>query len=360
MPYQLSFSPGPSAVSAAVRADLIAAANNNLPHISHRSKQFITISQQAIDGLRRLFAIPTDYHVLYTSSAQEAWEISIKSCVAKTAFHFVQGAFSEKFSDVTRGLNKTALVDTVPWGEQNDYAAVMIPLEAELVAVTHNETSTGVMCSMSEIAKLRQRYPKKFLVVDSTSIAGATEMDITQADIWLFSVQKCFGLPAGLGIMIVHQRVIDRAKQLIADRINPAGVSNLPAMVQEMKKYQTIATPNVMNIYLLSEQVKRWNAAGGLAKNIAETNQKYDYITQVIAHQTTLHFLVQAEPYRSRSVLCLTAEPQVIETLHTKAKAANIELGQGYGKLKTTTIRLGNFPATTLVDFEQVFQVLSS
>lgn len=358
MSYALCFSPGPSAVSAAVRADLQAATQSNIPHISHRGKQFIAISQRAIDGLREFFNVPPDYHILYTSCAQEAWEISLKSCVTNTSFHFVQGAFSEKFAAVATALNKTALVDIVAWGKQNDYDNVTVPPEAELIAITHNETSTGVMCPLSIIQQVRSKYPEKFLAVDSTSIAGATPMDIAQADIWLFSVQKCFGLPAGLGLMIVHQRIVERAQQLINQKINAAGVFNLPAMVKEMAKYQTIATPNVMDIYLLAEQVQRWNHAGGLAKNITDTDQKYRYVTEQITQQNKFHFLVEQDMYRSRSVMCLTAEPNIITTAHEQAKAANIELGKGYGKLKDTTIRLGNFPAITMADFERVFEIL--
>lgn len=353
----LTFSPGPSKLSNETKQDIHDALDLGIPEISHRSKAFTDVSRTAVEGLRTLFEIPEDYLVFYTSSATEAMELTIRSTVERTSFHFTNGNFSEYFQKISQALGKNALADKVQWGHQNDYEQAQIPEEAELITITQNETSTGVMCDMADIRAVRERCPHSFLAVDSTSIAGLTWVDIAAADVWLFSVQKCFGLPAGLGVMIVSPHVVERAIAL-AD-VNPYGAFGLPKQVDKMtSKYQTVATPNVMNIFLLGRQLERWNAAGGISTLGVEAQKKRQALRTIIDDIPQLLPFVGEEKDRSLSVMCVKGLPEVIEHCHAICKDAGIELGKGYGKLSEETFRLANFPAITMEDIEKLGTVL--
>jgi phosphoserine aminotransferase len=348
-----TFNPGPSQVSEAVKADVAVATQQNITSISHRSSAFREISKQAVAGLRQYFAVPADYHVLFTSSAIEAMELVIRNLVEKESFHFVNGHFSELFAAASEAFGKTALVDAVEWGEQNDFANVPIPPSSEIVTLTYNETSTGATCDNKTVRDLRKRIPTGLLVVDVTSVAGCLKLDIAAADVWLFSVQKGMGLPSGLGIMFISPQALARSR-----RPHHAGLFNFERMARQMEQYQTIHTPNILGIYLLAKQLERWNHSKA-PSNQQETKAKAKLLQQFIETHDALDYFVRQPAARSQTTVCITAEPAIIAGLHEAAVEANLVLGSGYGKLKDHTCRIATFPALTRGDIQRLIEVLS-
>ena len=345
----LTFNPGPSKLTNSAKENICKAIDNNILEISHRSLQFSQISQQAIDGLRKYFSIPNNYKIFYTSSATEAMQLSILNCCVQKSFHFVNGAFSKKFLETSQLLNKDAAAFKADLGEICNYD-LNIPTDTDFISITHNETSTGYMCSMDDINKIRNNNQEATLAIDITSSAGATEVDISKADIWLFSVQKCFGLPAGLGIMIVSPKAFQKSLQS-----STAGIYSFESMDAKMdKKYQTIQTPNVLNIYLLAEILKEWNNQGGIQNIIKKTNNKYSQIEEIINDSKELDFFIESPSNRSKTVVCVKASEKIVTKIHEKAKQNNIILGKGYGKIKPNTFRIANFPAITENDIKQL------
>ncbi|OGJ71926.1 hypothetical protein A2454_06065 [Candidatus Peribacteria bacterium RIFOXYC2_FULL_55_14] len=355
----LTFGVGPSKLSAETAQDLRNAADLQIAEISHRSQAFAEISRRALGGLRTFLRIPDSYHILYTSSASEAMELTIQSTVELASFHFAQGKWSQYFADIAKHFRRRVLIDTVEWGQKNDFRNTFVPTEADLITICHSETSTGVACDLADIRAVRHRFPSTFLAVDGTSIMGAVAVDIALADIWLFSVQKCFGLPAGLGVMIVHERVFERAADLIARGVHNPGVFNLPAMFTMVQKdCNTVATPNVLGIYLLAQQMERWNAQCTMESRERETREKAELLGRAIEKSSSFRFLVRAPEDRSPTVCCVRSDPQTITSLHALCRAQGIELGKGYGKLKEETVRIANFPAITCGDIQRLLQVL--
>src|SRR5690606_37779547 len=88
---------------------------------------------------------------------------------------------------------------------------VEVPVLAELVCLTQNETSTGVSIPEDSIHRLVEKYPDKLFAVDAVSSCPYTRLDYSKLDCVFFSVQKCFGLPAGLGVMVVSERAMEVA-----------------------------------------------------------------------------------------------------------------------------------------------------
>lgn len=342
---RLTFNPGPSQVSPATKADIQRAVDERVIEISHRSKAFSEISEAAVQGLHQFLHIPDNYSVLYTSSATEAMQIAVMNLVEKKSFHFCCGGFSDLFLKVSRLLGRETMSETVEWGEKNDYAQAVIAEDSELIAVTFNETSSGVMCTNDDIASLRARYPDTLLAVDVTSIAGVKQLPIADADIWLFSVQKGFGLPAGLGILILSPQAVERAQKLIIDKRILPGYFNMPDMLKKMEDYQTLQTPNVLAIYLLAVQMKRWNEGGGLEKLEKDAREKWKMVDDFVTSSKSFSHFVRDASARSLSVICLAAESEIVTKAHDVCRQQEIILGKGYGKLKETTIRIANFPA---------------
>jgi len=350
----LTFNPGPSKLSETTKQNIIRATQSNVLEISHRSQEFSQVSKNAIEGLREFFKVPDDYKIFYTASATEAMQLSILNCCEQNSFHFVNGNFSNLFWKISKALGRKAASQEAEWGESCDYNA-KIPRKGDFITITNNETSTGCAVNLEEIKKVRQANPNAILAVDITSSAGAAPIEIKEADIWLFSVQKCFGLPAGLGVMIVSPKAFEKSLSI---KNNFSGVYSLESMWRKMEgKYQTVSTPNVLNIFLLGKILKEWNDNRGLEENIKKTEEKYKIIEDLILNNEKLDFFVKKEADRSKTVICIEAQVEQIQKIHEKAAKESIVIGKGYGKLKPNTFRIANFPAISKSDLEKLINI---
>ncbi|MEI7511322.1 MAG: aminotransferase class V-fold PLP-dependent enzyme [Candidatus Peregrinibacteria bacterium] len=358
-PFEKTLNPGPSQISNATRQDIENAMTHRIGEISHRSAQFSTISGECITGLRDFLKIPAEYSVFYTSSATEAMSRTIANLVEETSFHFVNGAFSHKFAEVSELLGKKSLHNTVAYGQKNAFFSTEIPEEAELITLTINETSTGVMIQNEEIWGMRKRHPEKLLVGDITSIAGGKHIPLEAADVWLFSVQKCFGLPAGLGIIILSPRALEKSQKLLEKGKNLGGCFSFPILHKSMEKnFQTVETPNVLAIYLLAQQCKRWNSAGGIAAREQETLRKKELFWEILARQQKFSLVPESVESVSDTVFCISGTEEDIKKAHEKAKEKGFALGKGYGKIKETSFRIANFPNILEDDMQSVLATI--
>jgi len=359
--FTTTFNPGPSQISAATKADIGTAVDERLLEISPRSAQFSDISTQCITELKKLLGVPDDYRVFYLDSASQAWHSIVCNIVAKNSFHFINGAFSEKFAKASQLLGKNVENMLVDWGKQQNFNETKGLNAHELITVCANETSTGVKLSPQDLQQVRQKTKEALLAVDITSCAGAVELPIQAADLWYFSVQKCFGLPAGLGVLIVSPRAYERSLQLSERKENKAGMWQWSKLEKPMveKNHQTPQTPNILNIYLLAQQCARWNEAGGLKNIVADTEAKMELLSAWVESQADLDFFVADPEHRSSTVLAVKAKPEVITAMKARAQAAGLILGSGYGKTKAEVFRVANFPSISKNEIEQLIQTLS-
>ena len=355
----ITFNPGPSQLAPETKQDIHTALEKHYLQISHRSPIFSEISQKAIEGIRQYFKVPQDYKIFYTSSATDSMKLSLANCCDKKSFHFINGSFSALYSKIAKSLHKETVTDVVEWGTQNDDQNTIIPEDCDFITVTHNETSTGVMCTDADIKSIQQKYPESILAVDITSSAGGVDINLSNADIWCFSVQKCLGLPSGLGLIFVSPRAYERSLKILEQKKNLAGVFNFKNMWGKMEgKYQTICTPNVLKIYLMGELMKRWNNLGGVETIEAQTLKKQACFNQFLSTQNTITHFVQDEVHRSKTVFTLNAPEKFITKIHSTSQAADMVIGKGYGKLKPKCFRIANFPAVTQKNMEKLIDFL--
>src|SRR6185295_7372512 len=210
----ISLNPGPSQLSAATIADIAEIAASGLLSKSHRGDAFVEVSRAAFGGLREKLAIPADYRVLYQPSATAAMDTILRNCVASQSLHFVHGAFSKRFHKSAVEIGIDAVASTSEGGRAVSWRKATIHAGTELIAVTHNETATGLMWPDDELTALRAAHPEPLLAVDVTSSFGGMAMRWTDADVWFGSVQKCLGLPSGMGYVVAGPRAMESAKRV--------------------------------------------------------------------------------------------------------------------------------------------------
>ncbi len=356
MAHKVFFTPGPAQLYPTFEKHLGVAVREQLGSISHRSKQFRTIYRHADEQLRTLLNIPASHAVLFTGSATEVWERAIQNGAGRETFHLVNGSFSKRFYEFATELGKNAHKAEAPFGEGFAVDKLDIPAPVELVCLTHNETSSGVSLPAAEMHKLKARYPEALFIVDMVSSAPYPALDYSLIDSAFFSVQKGFGLPAGLGVWIVNEKFLAKAEALKAAGQYVGTHHSLPSLWRNAKNFETPATPNVLGIYLLGQVAQDMNRTG--VETIREqTRQRAVQIYKAIAASGGLEVFVKMPDHRSATVIVAGTRdnaPALIE----KWKGENIVIGSGYGSYKEKQIRIANFPANTDEEIQRLLTAI--
>lgn len=327
-----------------------------MPSLSHRSKAFESIFRETTDGLRELIGLPQGYHIAFVSSATEIWERSIQSLVDQTSYHLVDGAFSKKYSEISKQLGKQATAVVVPDGTGFD--TVNIPSGQELIAFTQNETSTGVSLSNDLFRAARQQQPQSLLIVDVVSSLPYAELDFNAIDSAFFSVQKCFGLPAGLGVWIYNDRCVDKAQKLLASGKQVGTYHNLTSLHGFTLKHQTPSTPNVLSIYLLGKVIGDF-LRRGITTIRRETDYKAALLYDALQKRTDFGPFVQNKAHRSQTVVTVNC-PSGMKGLVAYLESKGLSPGDGYGANKATQLRFANFPAHSKETYELLVDSIAS
>lgn len=346
--FKTNFTPGPSQLYVTTEDHARKAFKELIPSLSHRTKQFEDISRNATDGLRALLNIPANFSVVFTGSATEIWERIIQNLTEETSHHLVNGAFSQKFYDTAVQLNRKATLTNAEPGKGFS-ESITIP-STELIALTHNETSTGVSLPLNVIDKLRDSHADSLIAVDAVSSLPYPDFDFTKLDSVFFSVQKGFGLPAGLGVWIVNDRCLAKAEQLLSKGISIGSYHTLPSLVSMAKKNQTPETPNVLGIYLLGGVVEDMNRRG-IQTIRRETEYKAAILYQALDAHPLINAFVKNPADRSKTVIVADCGAYT-EALTSHLMKKGMLPGDGYGPQKKTQLRFANFPAHSKEQYE--------
>lgn len=349
--------PGPSELYTTVPDHLRGALRENICSISHRSKKFKEVFAFTVVQLRQLMGIPEDYHVLFTSSATEVWERCLQNGVIHHSYHFVNGAFSKKFYEFAVQLGKKASINQMPEGQGFLLEEINIAPDCEMICVTQNETSTGVAFPVEDIYALRKQYPNALLVVDAVSSVPFLEIDYTQIDSLFFSVQKGFGLPAGLGVWIVNERMLEKAVHMQKNGLSIGTLRSLPLMVKMATDYQTPETPNVLNIYLLGK-VAEDMLRRGVQTIRQETLLKAALAYQALEDSPELSPFVESLRHRSQTVIVGSLKRVTAAEYISRMREFGLEPGSGYGSFKNTQLRIANFPTHSKEQFYQLSDLI--
>ncbi|GAB2781087.1 phosphoserine transaminase [Rhabdobacter roseus] len=353
------FTPGPAALYPTFAQHVHSFLEQQLGSVSHRSQTYRDLHRFTVEQLRTLLNIPDTHQVFFLGSASEAWERILLNCVEHESFHAVNGSFSKKFYQYAQALHKFAHKVEKPLGEGFDATELEVPDYAEVIALTHNETSGGVQMRVSDIHKLKRSHPGKFVAVDMVSSAPYPDLDFKLVDTAFFSVQKAFGLPAGLGVWIVSEKCLEKAQRLRKyDNLTIGAHHDLPTLWKFAQTNETPSTPNVMGIYTLGKVAEDMNRVG-VDTIRKETEHKAKLLYKFLEQHDAYAPFVQEARHRSQTVVVAnTAQPsaEVIQAL----KAQGLVVGSGYGDFKASQIRIANFPATSTEQIEALLHALGT
>lgn len=198
----------------------------------------------------------------------------------------------------------------------------------------------------NQIQALHEAYPQALIAVDVTSTFGALQFEWRNGDLWFGSVQKCLGMPSGLGYLIVSPRAFEKGITKNLAKKDIPGWHRFEVMAKYMKDYFTLETPNMLAIALLGRQMAVWDLKG----IEEETKRKAALIYGAKLPWTPF---IQDPLWRSLTVSHFLVDQPVL--WKKRALEAEMILGSGYGAFESKSIRIANFPSHT---YEMLLQLL--
>lgn len=342
---KIFFTVGPTQLYPTVPEHIQNALNDNIPSISHRSQKFMDIYKNTSDNLRKLLRIPPSHHIFFLGSALEGMERTILNTVYKKSLHFVNGSFSREFYQIAADLKKSPERIDTPNGEGYNFEYIDVPFGTEVFCMVQNETSTGVSIPMEYVYNLKKEYPSILLAIDVVSSIPYVDIDFSLVDVTIFSVQKGFGLPAGLGVIIVNNKALEKADWIVSKGKSIGSYHSFQKLLEFEQKFQTRETPNVMNIYLLGK-VAEDMLTTGIEKIRKDTEKKADLIYKFFDEHESFEPYVK-DPYRSKTTIVIDVNGHS-ESITKQLAPDGFIIARGYGKRKDRHIRIGNFPAHAL------------
>ena len=288
--------------------------------MSHRSKAFDQIIQEAEKDLRDLMHIPDNYKVLFLqggASLQFAM-IPMNLMKNKVADYIVTGQWAKKAWQEAQKYgkaNKIATSEDKTFSYIPDCSDLPISEDADYVYICENNTIYG-----TKFKKLPNTKGKD-LVADVSSCFLSEPVDVSKYAIIYGGVQKNIG-PAGMVIAIVRD-------DLITDDVLPG--------TPTMMKYKTHAdanslynTPNCYCIYICGKVFKWLKKQGGL-EAMKERNEKkakilYDYQDETKQFKRT----VEKEDRSLMNVPFVTGDPDLDAKFVKEAKEAGLENLKGH------------------------------
>lgn len=328
------------------------------PMIGHRSKDASRIQRSISDNLRKIFGTEEEI-LLSTTSGSGLMEGAVRSCTAKRAAIFSVGAFGNRWYEMATSNNVPADKFEVEWGtpttpEQVD--EVLSTGKYDLITVTHNETSTGIMNPLDEIGKVVKKYPDVVFCLDTVSSAAGTELKVDEwgVDICITSTQKAIGLPPGMSACTFSKKAIERAKQ-VPNRGLYLDLLSLYNYIQK-KDYQYPSTPSLSHMFALEYQLDKIMNKEGLENRF----KRHIEGAEIVRAWARKNFeIFPDERYMSNTLTNIKNTREIdVAALNKALGERGYQISNGYGKLKDKTFRIAHMAETTPEELKQLLNTM--
>jgi phosphoserine aminotransferase len=334
------FGSGPSKVRPeAVHA--LAATGTTYLGTSHRKDGVRSVVRRARQGLRNLFSLPDGYEVLLGNGGTTSfWDAATFGLIGERSQHLVFGEFSGKFAAVAASAPFLAAPQLVE-SSFGTHPQASASSAVDVYALTHNETSTGVMTALR-----RPEGADGLVVVDATSGAGGLRFDPREVDVYYFAPQKCFGSDGGLWLAACSPAALERIERLAAsDRWIPPSI-DLAIALENSRQDQTYNTPALATLFLLAAQVDWMLEQGGLEWAAGRCDRSAETIYGWAERSEIASPYVAKPDERSHVVATIDLDESVAAATVARVLRANgIVDTESYRKLGRNQLRIALFPA---------------
>ncbi|MFA7331117.1 MAG: aminotransferase class V-fold PLP-dependent enzyme [Candidatus Delongbacteria bacterium] len=340
---RFNLAPGPSRLLPLMPRAAANFLESGLGGLHHRSPELGALTGRLVERLRACLELPADFQVWFVSSASYAMELCVRNLVRDSCSALVAGAFGGRFAQVAELTGRRVCVSrsapgTAPTAPPEDPAW----RSGEAWLLCHNETATGTALPLERWPAPRPGDPLR--LVDCVSSAGAQRLPWQQGDLWFFSVQKAFGCPPGLAVILAGPRAVARARELEAEGRDTGAWFSFARLADNAARRQSPCTPNSLGLHLLSEAAA-WLTERGPAAVEAHVRDLRAACLDWLESHPALVAAVTDPAARSLTVTALRRrDGGELTTLQQALRAQGIVVGGGYGDWRGTSLRLAHFP----------------
>ncbi|MFL0270230.1 pyridoxal-phosphate-dependent aminotransferase family protein [Candidatus Clostridium radicumherbarum] len=325
------------------------------PMIGHRSKAASELQRNISNKLRKLFYTEEEI-LLSTTSGSGLMEGAVRSCTAKRAAVFSVGAFGDRWYDMAVANNVPADIFRSEDGKATTPEMVDEALKTgkyDLVTITHNETSAGLMNPVDEIAEVIKKYPEVVFCLDTVSSAAGSKIEVDKlgVDICITSTQKAIGLPPGMSICTFSKKAVERAKTVPHRGI----YLDLLALYEYIQKkdYQYTSTPSLSHMFALDYQLDRI-----LEEGLDNRFARHIEMAEIVRAWARKNFeIFPDERYLSNTLTNVKNTRNIdVADLNKKLGERGFQIANGYGKLKDKTFRIAHMADCTVEEVKELLK----
>ncbi|MDH4142564.1 MAG: alanine--glyoxylate aminotransferase family protein [Chloroflexota bacterium] len=346
--------PGPTALPPSVRV----AGGRQM--INHRGPEFAAMLERILTGMKPYFGTSSDVAIL-TAAGSGGLEAAIVNVLSPgdRVLGVSIGSFGDRFAKIAGIFGADVTKVDAEWG----YAAVAEEIrerlrampDARAVLLTHNETSTGVMNPIADLAAaVREEAPEALILVDSVSALGAVpfEMDAWGVDVVVTGSQKAWMAAPGLAMVAASPRAwaaMERATM-------PRFYLDLRAHRDSAASGQTPFTPAVAVAYQVDEGLRLMDQEG--ADAVFARHEACAAATR--AGLVALGFELFADPRHASRTVTAAVVPEGLDwkAFNGEVKRSGVVLAGGQGKLAGKVFRVGHLGSVTLEEILGAFSTL--
>jgi len=348
MAHKKLFIPGPVEVDQGVLNKM------STPMIGHRTAEWSDLQRRVSRKLQTLMYTGNPI-ILSASSGTGLLEMAIRCTTVKRAIVFSVGAFGNRWHAIAEGNGVPADKYEEQWGRGITPDVVERYLSTgkyDVATVTHNETSTGVMNNVEELAEVFRKFPEVVWCVDTVSSLGGVKIPVDELgiDICVTSSQKALGLPPGLSLASVSQKAKERATG-VKNRGYYFDMLQLLKYVEE-RNFQYPSTPSISHTYALDFALERILNQEGLEARFERHRQIAEYVRSWAKQYFALF---PEQKYASDTVTCISNTRAIsVKDLNNKLAERGFAISNGYGELKEKTFRIAHMAEMQKADLEEL------
>ena len=347
--------PGPTSLPPSVRE----AGGRQM--INHRGPEFKELLGRLQAGMKPYFGTTGDIAILSCAGTGglEAAVVNVLSPGDRVLAVSI-GAFGDRFAKIAEayGANVDRVAAEWGWAAAPDEVRERLGMgDYKAVLLTHNETSTGVMNPIPELAAaIREVAPDALILVDTVSSLGAVpfEMDGWGIDVVATASQKAWMAAPGLAMVAASERAwraMETAKM-------PRFYLDLRRHIDAMATGETPWTPAIAVAFQVDEGIRLMSEEGQTA--VFARHLACAAATQ--AGIEALGFELFAEPAHRSKTVTAAVIPEGVDwkAFNGEIKARQLVLAGGQGKLTGKVFRVGHLGSVTVDEIVDAIETIEA
>ena len=349
--YPKLFIPGPTHVSDDI-LDVL-----STEQIGHRTPEISELIDSIVQDVKKVLYTNNNIY-LVSHAATGLWEMGTKNSVLKGVLHCSNGAFSSKWalSSEKNGFYTENI--EYEWGKgikADDIDKKLSTGKFDVLAMVHNETSTGVMSNLEEISSLlKNKYPEVIWLVDAVSSMAGVKIDVDSLgiDFLLSSTQKAWGLPAGFSICSVSDKIIEKSLKIP----NKGYFLDIQVYEKYYKKSQTPTTPSLPHMFALRKMLDKINLEG------LDNRWNRHIEMSKYARNWAINHGQQLFPEKGCESYTLTCIKNIknwdVNSIYEKLLSRGFRMDRGYGNLKGKVFRIPHMGNVYMNDLKEYLEIM--